>query len=84
MCKPVATLGFFTGVMRTLSHLTNLQLCFNKFPCLPPALTELTRLEVIDINHNAPLQLSEGCLEVLEALPRLHTLGLWPCKEELQ
>jgi len=58
-------------LLRSMPHLTKLDLGGNSLPVLPPALTNLTVLEELNLGNNRVLKLSEECMEVLKSLPQL-------------
>jgi Leucine-rich repeat (LRR) protein len=65
---------FPAAVAIALKRLTSLNLYGNSFEKLPAAISHITTLQSFNLSFNAPLQLEEGDLITLAALPHLQNL----------
>jgi len=63
-------------LLRSMPHLTALDLSRNSMSQLPRAIRELVALERLDVRWNKGLRLSWGCVEILVCLPRLKMLAV--------
>jgi Leucine-rich repeat (LRR) protein len=58
-------------VIEALPKLTRLDLSCNSLRRIPPTITGLSSLEVLNLSRNASLKVSKGCTRVLDSMPAL-------------
>jgi len=66
---------FPASLAASLWRLTELKLGHNQFTRLPPALTLMTTLQILDMSYNEQLQLANSDALVLAALPLLQSVN---------